>query len=147
VRQAAQELERTVGDVGGDGAVAVDLLQRARGGDRLGRAGRGIGLGEQDLPLQVAQFDDVAVDDPEVADAGARQGLRAVRAERPDPDDQDRGLLQPLLAVDADPRNPHLAAVAVERGIRPGSFLAARMLHGVDGVARAPFRPWCSSRG
>ena len=57
---------------------------------------------EQDLPLQVGQFDPVAVEQAERADAGGRQVQRGRRAEAPGTDHQHARRLQALLAGSAD---------------------------------------------
>ena len=51
----------------------------------LGRLLGDVVLVEEDLPLQVARLDEVAVDDADVADAGADQGVGQHGAERPQP--------------------------------------------------------------
>ena len=107
------------------GVARVDLLLDARqadvrvaGHDIMGREPR---LGHADLAgvedrlaLEVAQFDQVAVDDGEVADAGAGQGRDHRRADAARADDCDAGRLQPLLPDPAELRQRDMARIAVE---------------------------------
>ena len=62
-----------VSDGGVDRDLGVDGGDLAAGGLGLGQRGQGVGFIEQDLALQVRGLDEVAVDQREMADAGARQ--------------------------------------------------------------------------
>ena len=44
-------------------------------GDRFGKLSGNVVFVEQDLPLQIARFEEVAIDDPHVADPGSHQGV------------------------------------------------------------------------
>jgi hypothetical protein len=50
------------------------------GGDGLGPTGDGVGFVVQDLPLQIAKFDDIPVDQDEFSDSGSCQRVRQVAA-------------------------------------------------------------------
>ena len=95
-------IRRKVFDVGLDGDGGVDLLQLAVGGDGLGQRLGGIALVEQDLALQVAGLDVVAVDDADVAHAGAHQQRTEDRAGGSAADDDDARIRQFALALRAD---------------------------------------------
>ena len=56
--------------------VGIDQLQLPFGGDGFGEIIRGVGFVEEDLALQVARFDKVAVHDAKPPDSRARQGVR-----------------------------------------------------------------------
>ena len=67
-----------------------------------------------DLPLQVAEVDDVEVDDADSADAGGREVHRCRRAESAGADAQHAAGLQLALPVDADLRHDQMPAVAFD---------------------------------
>ncbi len=67
---------------------------------------------EQHLALQVRQFHDVAIDDHEMTDAGARQHFSGDTTERPAAEYQRSRVGQPLLALPAEAGQQHLALVS-----------------------------------
>ena len=86
----------------------------ARGGLGLGQVVGDVVLVEEDLPLEVVRLDEVAVDEPDVADAGADQGVGQHGAERPAAAERDAAGQQPALARLAEAGEADLAAVAVQ---------------------------------
>ena len=76
----------------------VDRPQLARGGLGLGQVVGDVVLVEEHLPLEVVRLDEVAVDDPDVADAGADQVVGQHGAERPAAAERDAAGQQPALA-------------------------------------------------
>ena len=62
-----------IGDVRCEGDGGVEGGDFAAGGFGLREGGEGIGLIEQDLALEIGGLDEVAVDEDEVADAGASE--------------------------------------------------------------------------
>ena len=80
--------------------VTVELICRSfsAAATAFGNAGRGVGLVEQRLPLEVAQFDEIAIDDPQHSDAGADQQIGDRAAQRPAAA-QQRPRLRPAAAV------------------------------------------------
>ena len=111
-----ERLDVVGGDVGHHGLdlhAGVDPADRARGGDRLGCAGRGVGLVVQQLALQVAQLHEVTVDDQEVTNAGARQQVDHGRPEGPAADDEDAARPEARLSFGADSPEALLARVPV----------------------------------
>ena len=71
-----------------------------------------VGGAVQDLPLQIAEIDDVEIDEAEPADAGCGEVEAQRRAEAAGADEQHAGRFEPLLAVDADLRHDQVPAVA-----------------------------------
>ena len=95
----------------------IDPPQLFGGGDGLGQAGRGVGLVEQRLPLEVAQFDEIAIDDPQHSHAGADQQCWRSRCPAPRSRTAAPGDCgQSPLAFLAQRRKTHLAGVAGEIG-------------------------------
>ena len=80
----------------------VDLLQLAMSGNRLGQRFGGIALVEQNLPLQIAGLNVVAVDDADVAYAGANQQRAEHRSGGSAADDGDARLCQFALPLGAN---------------------------------------------
>ena len=74
-----------IGNVSVDPDIGVEAAIWRRGGLGFGSGGSGIGLIEEHLPLQVARFDEVAVDEDEGADAGASEQGGGGRAGAPQP--------------------------------------------------------------
>ena len=68
-----------VGDERADLDLRVDSRDGPCRGDGLRRPGSGVGLVEQQLPLEIAQLDEVAVDDRDVAHAGPGQEIHRHR--------------------------------------------------------------------
>ena len=83
-------------------------------GRRFDLAPSDVGRAVENLPLQVAEVDDVEVDEAERADAGGRQVERRRRTEPAGADADDARLLQLPLTLDADLRNDQVAAVALD---------------------------------
>jgi hypothetical protein len=101
-----------VGDVGGDADGAVDAGEVEAGGFGFGEVGVGVGLVEEDLALEVGGLDEVAVDEGEVADAGAGEQAGGGGSGGPDADDGDVGVGEEVLAALADAGEEDLAGVA-----------------------------------
>ena len=70
-------------------------------------------LVEQALPLEVAQFDDIAIDQGRLADPGPHKQGRLHGPQRTDSHDHRPRPGEPLLAVRADLRQQPLARIAV----------------------------------
>ena len=99
-----------VGDDGVDFDFVIDLPESLGGGDGLGEfLGRVIFVEEQ-LALEIAEFDEVAIDDAEEADAGAGEELGGDGAEGAAADDQGAGAVKARLAFRADLGENFLAA-------------------------------------
>jgi len=64
-----------IGDDTFDGNGGIDGAELALGGDGLGEDVEGVGLIEERLPLQVGGLNEIAIDDFEVADAGANKKI------------------------------------------------------------------------
>jgi hypothetical protein len=93
---------------------AVDPAELARGGLGLGEVVGDVLLVEEDLPLEVVRLDEVAVDEPDVADPGADEVVRQHGAERPAAAEGDAAGHQPALARLAQPVEADLAAVTIQ---------------------------------
>jgi hypothetical protein len=79
---------------------------------------RGVGLSEHRLALQIREFNEVAIDNPEIADAGAGQRLGLRGSERAAADNYDPSLRQLPLAFYSDCREKDLTAVSFGAGLR-----------------------------
>ncbi len=101
-----------VGDLRMDADGGVEAMDLAPGGFGLGESVAGVGLVEEDLPLEVGFFDEVAVDEGEGADAGAGEEGGGGGTGGADADDGDVGLAEESLAGDADAGEEDLAGVA-----------------------------------
>ena len=66
-----------------DGHGRVDAPQFFSGGDRLGQTLPGVVFVEENLPLEVAQFDEIAIDDAHRADARPHQRIGRGAAQGP----------------------------------------------------------------
>ena len=99
---------------GSIGDRAVDPPELPRGGLGLGQVVGDVLLVEEDLALEVVRLDEVAVDDPDVADPRARQVVGQHGAERPAAADRHPAGHELALARLAQRGEPDLAAVAVE---------------------------------
>ena len=76
----------------------------------------------QQLPLQVAEVDDVEVDDADAADAGGGEVHRGRRPEPAGADAEHAARLEPPLPVHADLRHDQVTAVALDFvGVSVGS--------------------------
>src|SRR6266540_3002154 len=98
------------GLVQGDLDVGVDLTDLVAGALQLGPAD--VGGAVDDLALQVGGVDLIEVHQADVAYSGRGQVHRVGRAEAAGADQQDVGLLQPLLAVHGHVGNDEMARVA-----------------------------------
>ena len=108
-----------VGDGCVDADAGVDAGEVAAGGFGLGEGGAGIVFVEEHLALEVGGLDEVAVDEGEVADAGAGQQAGGGGSGGTDADDGDVGAGEEVLAGLADGGEEDLAGVAV--GVGDGS--------------------------
>ena len=89
----------------------------AAGGFRLGQGGEGVGLVEEDLALEVGGLDEVAVDEGEVADAGAGEQRGGGGSGGADADNGDACFGEQALALRADAGEEDLPGVAVCKGV------------------------------
>ena len=94
-----------------------ELMARRRrsAATAFGSASCGVGFFEQGLPLQVRRLDEIAVHDPQLADARAHQQIRQRRPQRAATDDHGRGFEQALLARLADFAEENLPGIAFVR--------------------------------
>src|SRR5262249_3709722 len=104
-----------VGDDGIDVDTGVDGGQFAGGGLGLGQVLGHVVFVEQHLPLQVARLDEIAVDQPQMADAGANQSVGQHRAQRATAAQRHTRIEQTPLTVFADAGETNLPAVALQR--------------------------------
>ena len=72
--------------------------KRAAPATALGSCVRGIGLGEQGLPMQIVAFHEIAIDDPHKANSGTDQQIGRHAAQGAATDDQHPSFAQLLLA-------------------------------------------------
>ena len=98
-------------------------ILRARG-IRLGTRVAGVGLVEEDLALQVALLDEVAVDEGERTHAGARQQACRCRTGGADANHGHMGALDPGLARGTNAGEEDLARVPFVRGLRRSRHLS-----------------------
>lgn len=105
-----------VGDLGVEGAGGIDFGELVGGGDGFGELRAEVVFVEEDLSLEVGEFDEVAIDESNIADARADKGLCEDGAERTDAADEDAGVAEFFLTFGADAVEEDLAAVAVEFG-------------------------------
>ena len=93
--------------------LGVDPRDRCGCRHRLrGPRGR-VRLVEEELPLEIRELDEVAVDDRDAAHAGAGEQVHRDRAERAAADDHDPAAADPLLARRSDPREPGLTGISI----------------------------------
>ena len=97
--------------VGLDRDFRVDRRQGFAAGLHFRQADRGRGV--QDLPLQVGEIDDIAIDETNGADTGGSKIESGRRAEPPGADEQDLRLAQLQLALAADIAEDNLPAVSL----------------------------------
>src|SRR5205823_3278589 len=91
-----------------------DVGELAGGGLGLGQIGRDVALVEEHLALKVTRLDEVAVDEAQVADAGADEDVGQHGAQRAAAAQGDVGVAQALLPFFADAVKAHLPAVAFQ---------------------------------
>ena len=108
---------RQIGDQRLQRDFGVDLRQAAGGGDGFRGSFRGVGFGKEELALQIAELDKIAVDDAQRAHARARQDLGLHRSQR-------------AAADDGDARGP-------DAGLSLGAQGRKALLTGVTGIAGA----------
>jgi len=101
-----------VGDDGLDVNAGVDGAELASGGLGLGQVLGNVVLVEEDLALQVAGFDEVAIDQAQVADPGADKRVGQYGPQRPAAAESDVTVQEPPLTLLADAVEAHLTAVA-----------------------------------
>jgi len=106
-----------VGYVGVDGDGGVEEGDLAAGGLGLGEGLEGVGLVEEDLPLEVGGFDEVAVDEGEGSDAGAGEERGGGCSGGSAAYDGDVGGGEEMLAMGSDAGEENLAGVAVVEGV------------------------------
>ena len=105
------------GDVAGKGVdfdFGVDAGELLFGSGGFGKGLGGVVLGEEPLALEVGGFDEVAIEDGEVSDAGAGEGGGVIGTEGAAADDGDVGGEETGLSVDADAGEESLTRVAVQ---------------------------------
>ena len=116
-RRAGEQFRDIVcGEVGDDAAdfyARVGLAQAGFGGDGLGKALGGVALGEERLALKVTLLHEVAVNDDERADAGARDERRLAAAERAASDDCYARCQELVLSGFADAAKENLPGIAL----------------------------------
>ena len=98
-----------IGDVGVDLDVAVEACDLSPCGLCLRSGGGGIGLVKENLTLQVALLDEIAVDEDEGADTGSGKQCGRGRAGGTAADDGDCGAGEALLSFLTDGRKEDLA--------------------------------------
>ena len=109
-----------VGNMSADRDILVEQGDFAAGGFGFGERIAGVGLVKEDLPLEIAFFDEVPVDEGEGADTGACEEACGGSAGGSDPNEGNMGSSELLLALLANTGKEHLAGVAFgdERGRR-----------------------------
>ncbi len=116
-----------IGDDAFDGYGRIDRAKLALRGNGLGQNIEGVGFIEEGLTLQVRGLDEIAIDDSEVADAGANEQIGSGSADSAATDDGRPRGEQPLLPFRADPAEKHLARI----------FFLERIAHERHGPRRA----------
>ena len=106
-----------VGDDRLDVHAGIDRGQLAGGGFRLGQVLCHVVFVEEHLPLQVVRFDEVAIDQAQMADAGPHQRVGQHGAERSAAAQGDVAISELLLPGFAHAVEAHLPAVAIERHV------------------------------
>lgn len=107
------------GDVGDDGFDAdggVDAGEFIRGGDGLGELGAEVFFVEEDLALEVGDFDEIAIDESDESDSRADERFGEMGAEGADTTDEDAGVPEFFLSFESEAVKEDLAAVAGEVG-------------------------------
>lgn len=107
------------GDVAGegvDGDLRVDAGELEFRGGGFGKGLGGVVFGEEPLALEIGGFNEVAIEDGEVPDAGAGESGGVISAESAAADDGDAGGEEAGLAFGADAGEENLAGIAVQRG-------------------------------
>src|SRR6185437_10501846 len=112
-QQGVDVVRNQVGYVCMDLDVGIETGDLAAGGLGFGGGGGGIGFVEEHLGLQVAFFDEIAVDEDEGADTGTGEQGGGSGASGSAADQSDGGGGEALLTRFADGREENLARVAV----------------------------------
>ena len=105
-----------IGDMRGDGDRGVDGEKLAAGGLSLGERVCGVLFIEEDLTLKVRGLDKVAVDEGEMADAGAGEQRGGGGSGGTDANNGDMGAGKGVLAGLTDAGKEDLPGVALRRG-------------------------------
>jgi hypothetical protein len=92
--------------------IAIDLGDALLGGGSLGQALLSVFLFEQSLPLEICEFDKIAIDNSQFADAGPRQHLGVRGSKGSATDDQNTRVDKSFLTFTADLTKKNLPAVA-----------------------------------
>ena len=92
----------------------VNLPHLDYGGFRFRHVVRHIGFVEQHLPLEVARFDEVAVDDADMPDTRAHEIVGEYRTERADSAERHAAIHDAFLTRFADTRDAHLTGISFE---------------------------------
>src|SRR5207249_6979389 len=98
-----------IGDDTFDGHRRIDGAKLAFGGDSLGKDVESVGLVEQGLALQVRGLNEIAIDDFDVANAGANEKIGSGGSDCAASNDARPCGEQALLPFRASPREKHLA--------------------------------------
>ena len=99
--------------MGGDFDGGVDAGEVEACGFGFGKGGACVGFVEEHLALEVGGLDEVAIDEGEMADAGAGEEAGGCCSCGADADDGDVGVGEELLAGVADAGKEDLAGVAI----------------------------------
>ncbi|BDC47836.1 hypothetical protein F183_A01520 [Bryobacterales bacterium F-183] len=103
-------------DSGFDGDAGVDLCEAACGGLSLGHRFSGVGFCEQQLALQVAFLDVIAINDAEASHTGADEDFGVYSTEGPTAYESDVGGGEFCLPLFTDARKACLPRVTVRTG-------------------------------
>jgi len=149
-----------VDDVGVNARGGVEELDFTAGGLGLGQGGEGIGLIEEDLPLEIGGFDEVAVDQGQGAHPRASEQSRGCGTGCANADDGDVGLGEQSLSPGADAGEEDLAGVALvasNKAIPAAGDIALPMAGNGDfpaaddtafpGAGDIALQGWCFERG
>ena len=117
IRGAHEFFDVGGGDVAGVGVdfdFGVDAMELEFGGSGFGERVSGILFGEEPLALEVGGFDEIAIEDGEMAEAGAGESGGMIGAEGSAADDGEVGGEEFGLTFGADAGEENLAGVAVQ---------------------------------
>ncbi len=117
----------SVGDDAFDFDIGIDALELPFGGHGLGKIFRRVRLIEEHLPLEVRRLDVVPVDNPQSADARARQGIGLGGPERAASDDHNLRAQELSLPLGSDGLKEDLAGVFFE--VHDGSSQQSAISH------------------
>jgi len=96
-----------------DGHLTVDGAKTAFGGHGLGKRFASVGFIEQSLALKVGRLDEIAVNDPQVTDAGADEQIGGYRSQRAATDQDNARGQEPALSILANTGEKDLARVSI----------------------------------